>query len=752
MTSRPKIRQSSEICADCSSPGPEWASINRGVLVCDECCSVHRSLGRHVSQVRHLRLAPWNPSLLAMVRNLVNNGANLIWEHSLSDAGQVKSGIRKPNPKDPLHPVKYNFIKAKYEMLAFVHQLPITDDVSITNLSKQLYSASRTGNLETSLRLISYGAQTNFFHPDMGNSPLHAAAKAGQGTQVELLIVNGADPSALDSNGKTAAEIAMEEGHTDIGYRIIEHMYELTDRLTFYLCGRRPDHKNSINYYIPALADRGLETTPFAQEARLKLESLNDRLFEELASDVYDEVDRRENDAVWLATQHHRKLVSDHTTVPFLPVNPAFTATRNQGRQKLARFTGPEFTTLIIDILNDARRRELSSCGKSTAGIVESRTDHDYDEPEHEYDEVGIDDDVVVIRDTTVQEGHHMLTESEKTNSHSNSIDKEPGSTSSDATDGQYVSSEEYNGLKKQFTDAEERANHLSKLNSTLNQEVNLLRSMVQKLMQENASLRAQVSQAEEGRLNVEKQLIETQSHVNEMLMNTKAEDSDSDHVPIQKISPHPKPGISGAFFDGSQPSLSDFERMSQNPYDNVDFDASLTYSKPIKPDPISTTTHSTLSSTTSQASNGQPHSPHESSEDSTAFVTEDESPQLPRAEELPTQESIVKATEQITKKIQELLLAAQSSRHSRYIPCASNISTAVNDMANLFPKHPKAESVRSALRLMITSAARLQVECRSNVLPDRTIDSAMLTQQVIQCAYDIAKAAKQLVMIYNQD
>ena len=59
---------------------------------------------------------------------------------------------------------------------------------------------------------------------------------------------------------------------------------------------------------------------------------------------------------------------------------------------------------------------------------------------------------------------------------------------------------------------------------------------------------------------------------------------------------------------------------------------------------------------------------------------------------------------------------------------------------------------MRSALRLMITSAARLQVECRSNILPDRTIDSAMLTQQVIQCAYDIAKAAKQLVMIYNQD
>ena len=44
-----------------------------------------------------------------MVRNLVNNGANLIWEHSLSDVGQMKSGIRKPNPKDPVQYVQFQF-------------------------------------------------------------------------------------------------------------------------------------------------------------------------------------------------------------------------------------------------------------------------------------------------------------------------------------------------------------------------------------------------------------------------------------------------------------------------------------------------------------------------------------------------------------------------------------------------------------------------------------------------------------------
>ena len=45
--------------------------------------------------------------------------------------------------------------------------------------------------------------------------------------------------------------------------------------------------------------------------------------------------------------------------------------------------------------------------------------------------------------------------------------------------------------------------------------------------------------------------------------------------------------------------------------------------------------------------------------------------------------------------------------------------------------QHPNAESVRKALRLMITSAARLQVECRSSALPERNVDQAMLTQQV---------------------
>lgn len=56
---------------------------------------------------------------------------------------------------------------------------------------------------------------------------------------------------------------------------------------------------------------------------------------------------------VWFTTAS----LPEKCTVPFLPVNPQLSSTRNQGRQKLARFTQKEFTTLIVDLLVEAGRR-----------------------------------------------------------------------------------------------------------------------------------------------------------------------------------------------------------------------------------------------------------------------------------------------------------------------------------------------------------------------------------------------------------
>lgn len=41
-----------DLCAECSAPDPDWASLNLGILLCIECSGVHRNLGVHVSKVR----------------------------------------------------------------------------------------------------------------------------------------------------------------------------------------------------------------------------------------------------------------------------------------------------------------------------------------------------------------------------------------------------------------------------------------------------------------------------------------------------------------------------------------------------------------------------------------------------------------------------------------------------------------------------------------------------------------------------
>lgn len=45
------MTSSTAVCADCDANNPQWASINRGVYICDECNSIHRQLGRLVSHV-----------------------------------------------------------------------------------------------------------------------------------------------------------------------------------------------------------------------------------------------------------------------------------------------------------------------------------------------------------------------------------------------------------------------------------------------------------------------------------------------------------------------------------------------------------------------------------------------------------------------------------------------------------------------------------------------------------------------------
>ncbi|XP_077097497.1 ARF GTPase-activating protein GIT2a isoform X9 [Siphateles boraxobius] len=734
-----KRLRNSEVCADCSSSDPRWASVNRGVLICDECCGVHRSLGRHNSQVRHLSNTSWPPTQLQMVQTLYNNGANAIWEHTLLDPSSIMSGKRKANPQDKIHPNKAEFIKAKYQMLAYVHRLPCRDDDSTAaaDLSKQLHSSVRTGNLETCLRLLSLGAQANYFHPEKGNTPLHIAAKAGQVCQAELLCVYGADPGAPDSNGKTPINYARQAGHQDLADRLVEVQYELTDRLAFYLCGRKPDHKSGQHFIIPQMADRySLELSEFAKAAKRKLQSLSDHLFEELAMDVYDEVDRRETDAVWLATQNHSTLVTETTVVPFLPVNPEYSSTRNQASKKLARFNAHEFATLVIDILSDAKRRQLGNSVSSpkdnvdvffkSMGSRHGSESQEIDQPD--YDSVASDEDT----DTDLRIGKA---------DRAKSLD-------SDLSDGP-ISVQEFLEVKNALSASEAKIQELMKANSNLSEELRLMQKKLQSLQSENSSLRRQVSaqqpyQAPGG-----------SDHPNPSSPSSSSSSSSALKRHLSARASRPM----SMYETGS--GLKPFLPKGETPYPEETFPTLQPFPNyASKFDKQSSVSDGDYDNTVNECDLDDSGFGRRCRLRSSGWMGESGSiPELDDHESepdpsLPSTEDVIRKTEQITKNIQELLRAAQENKHESFIPCAERIHVAVNEMAALFPKRPRSETARSSLRLLTSSATRLQNECKkaSPLDSSAAVDVQLVTQQVIQCAYDIAKAAKQLVTITTKE
>lgn len=74
---------------------PEWASYNIGIFVCTRCAGVHRSMGAHISKVKHLKLDRWEDSQVNRIREVGNALARLHYEE------RVPSCYRKPSPDSP---------------------------------------------------------------------------------------------------------------------------------------------------------------------------------------------------------------------------------------------------------------------------------------------------------------------------------------------------------------------------------------------------------------------------------------------------------------------------------------------------------------------------------------------------------------------------------------------------------------------------------------------------------------------------
>ncbi|CAF2024137.1 unnamed protein product [Rotaria magnacalcarata] len=480
-------------CHDCGQNGSQWCSINHGVLLCDECCSVHLSLGRHVSQIKSFKRNYWSPSQLNLINELSSNGANFIWEYSLRDP-QNKFPRKKPSAKDPLS-TKADFIRTKYQQMAYINRLKDETRETFEDLNLQLHSIVRTDNIITCLRFLSQDADPNFRNPETGTSSIHVAASRGQSNQIELLCIFGGNPAKVDAAGISPEEHARTNGYVDLADRLIELQYELTDRLTCFIGGKLPNHKTNQHIVLPEL-NENFDNSSQTLAARQKLQQLPNSIFEDLAMDVFDEVERRELKTIWHA-QVDQELIPLHV-VPFLPVNPSFSATRNQGRQKLARYELKDFNRFIYDILNEVSRRyydfiqqpSISSPTKcsplprqtndSTIVLIDSD-----DEPF--YDKVASEDEYSNYSNKKQQKPTKLNKKSLKKLTKKQSSDDvfqfppEDASLFNDSTGNQFSSD-----LKSRIMNTEIQVKYLACAHTDLKNELSVLHQMIQRLLDEN--------------------------------------------------------------------------------------------------------------------------------------------------------------------------------------------------------------------------------------------------------------------------
>ncbi|KAH9474609.1 UBA domain-containing protein 3 [Psilocybe cubensis] len=103
------------ICADCKTRMPRWASHSLGIFICVNCASIHRKIGTHITKVKSLTMDDWTKDQIEFMKSMGNVKSNSIY-----------------NPNELRHPPPPNleeterdseieqYIRAKYEYRKFI--------------------------------------------------------------------------------------------------------------------------------------------------------------------------------------------------------------------------------------------------------------------------------------------------------------------------------------------------------------------------------------------------------------------------------------------------------------------------------------------------------------------------------------------------------------------------------------------------------------------------------------------------------
>lgn len=143
---------------------------------------------------------------------------------------------------------------------------------NLANLRVALEEAVDSGHLdESAVNTILLQVATHIATECNGHdTPLHLAAALGQQSIVTTLLLKGADPDALDSNGRTPLHIAAREGSVDVLRALLQHGVDVdcrTDGYTSLHIAALNNRVAAIDVLVEAGADMEIDDdddcTPF---------------------------------------------------------------------------------------------------------------------------------------------------------------------------------------------------------------------------------------------------------------------------------------------------------------------------------------------------------------------------------------------------------------------------------------------------------------------------------------------------------
>ncbi|EJW85606.1 GTP-ase activating protein for Arf containing protein [Wuchereria bancrofti] len=226
-----------DVCADCCVESPKWASINLGVLLCIECCGIHRSFGVQVSKVRSLIMDTLEPEQKKVLLALGNRAVNSIY---LAHIPSVK--VIPPRPvATSARPVREAWIRAKYIERRFVRKCSERARESAIKRSKAVHhsSSNRVSSVRRCLSeplpyFNNEQEQLTGYFSDTGWKPIGIPTKDG-GKKISACgsdsNLNIACDKLSDANHNNRAVLAATTGDTLELCRLIAEGFDVNTSL-----------------------------------------------------------------------------------------------------------------------------------------------------------------------------------------------------------------------------------------------------------------------------------------------------------------------------------------------------------------------------------------------------------------------------------------------------------------------------------------------------------------------------------------